>query len=396
MASIQNLIEQLGDNSTPEAIQKIRTAFLEQETIWAAYFPKTRNFYLSMEGSQRTAYVFTEKQYYDQFESFMKQRDIQLACAVNKKEHRSVFLTDLYRSGFTMLLLDNNHHPFGMLLEDLIGNEDRKQFENRQLVLNRDLVSKINFCFQKISVRQATTETQDEMFQAVYNAKYMLPVDVSGMKNVETNQKTGQITYSGGGNLAVPALQTKDGQKLFPLFTDIFEIQRYDKEHKFSVQIVDFNVAANLAERSDGIVINPMGANLRLEKPLAMAIAQNKGIPVPNQESRHMTGGAKMGVYFETPDVDAVEDMLDVLCEELPSFTDVNAVYIRLAHRTTDVRPYYLFVVDGSEDQSEIYKKIAELAIPHARGFNLEFTSLDGDFGKQAVGTCKPFYQKEN
>lgn len=395
METIQDLIGKLGETPSPEALAQIEKQFLSQETIWAAYFPRTRNFYLHQENGQSTAYVFSEKQYYDQFEDFMKKQGIEVVCSSNPKEYRSVMLADMYRSGFTMLILDNNFHPHAMLLENLMG-DDKQAFEQKQLVLNRDLVAKINFCFQKIAAEKATSNTGLEMFQAVYDAKYLLPVDVSGMKNVETNPETGEIRYSGGGKLEIPALQAKDGKHFFPLFTDIFEIQRYDKEHKFSAQIIRFTEAKKLIERVDGIVVNPMGANLRLDKELVQSIVDNAGKPLPPKAERRMSGSKSTGIYFETPDVDAVENMLDILCDALPEISAVNAVYIRQARRSGETRPYYLFVVDAEGEQSEIYKKIAELAIPQAQGFNLEFTNFDGEFGKQAVGICKPFYRKEN
>lgn len=387
MQTIYELIEQLPENPSEEALQEITDRFRNQEVIYAAFFQPSRNFYLNVENGNSVAYAFTEKAFFDHFSEFMKEQGIPVVCLENNLENRRNFFADLLRSGFTMVMLNNNDRPFSILLSDLMG-EDREKFIQNQHILNQEIVLKANFFHQMVQRKKANTNTQLDMFQAILKGKFFFPVDTREMTEGENGQQEGK--------LIIPTLQNKStNQKFFPMFTDLFEFQRFDTKHELSVQIVDFPQAREIAKNMDGLVVNPFGVNIILDQPLIQSLMDNADVELtPTRKPERSMGTTSYRIHFETPDVDAVEDMLDILCDELPAKEEVRSVYIRQAFKDGDVRPHYLFVVDADGEQSDIYKFIAKLAMPHANGFDLEFTELTSEYGKKAIGTVRPFYSK--
>ena len=64
----------------------------------------------------------------------------------------------------------------------------------------------------------------------------------------------------------IPILKQKDGQVYQPLFTDIQEFQKFNRENKFKALVIDSDKIVNvLSKESVGVVVNPFGVNVRFQ-----------------------------------------------------------------------------------------------------------------------------------
>ncbi len=63
----------------------------------------------------------------------------------------------------------------------------------------------------------------------------------------------------------IPILKQKEGQAYLPLFTDLQEFQKFNREGKFKGGVVEAEKVSNLLhEEMSGVVVNPFGVNLLL------------------------------------------------------------------------------------------------------------------------------------
>lgn len=63
----------------------------------------------------------------------------------------------------------------------------------------------------------------------------------------------------------IPILKQKEGQAYLPLFTDLQEFQKFNREGKFKGGVVEAAKVSNLLnEEMSGVVVNPFGVNLLL------------------------------------------------------------------------------------------------------------------------------------
>lgn len=63
----------------------------------------------------------------------------------------------------------------------------------------------------------------------------------------------------------MPLLKQKDGKAFQPIFTDIYELMKFDKEKKFKMVVVEVSKLPDLmAKEAAGVAVNPMGVNLIL------------------------------------------------------------------------------------------------------------------------------------
>ena len=97
---------------------------------------------------------------------------------------------------------------------------------------------------QTIPMSDELKETYEEMLVHFSRGKYIVP----------TQEEHG-----------IPILKQKEGQAYLPLFTDLHEFQKFNREDKFKGGVVEAEKVSNLLnDEMSGVVINPFGFNLVL------------------------------------------------------------------------------------------------------------------------------------
>ncbi len=370
MQTIQNLIASFMKARNEQNFKAILSALMEQDVLWAAFSPATNSCFTSMEHGENAAYLFSEKNYFDQFQYDMLEKNFEVTAIENKQANRKTLLSDLYRCGITVLVIDNGQKYLGISLFDLMGEPSEAQKQST----NPALLGKAHYFYQLVNAKRADTDTELAMFHELCKASYLAPMIVSEEKTV------------------LPIAAQPDGKQLLVCFTDEFELRRCDPTGQYTVRKVSFSDLSAMCEQTDGLVINPMGVNLMLDKVLLGAIA-NVGKGSLNLPKENIVMSRNERIKITSPDEQASE-MMTCVTELLKAEKDVNAAYLCMLHSTSAIRPSYLFVLDTNGDMGELQKKIGEAAIPLSNGLDLEFLSYKENAAKNLIAKEKPFYKK--
>lgn len=351
-------------------LRAILNALMEQDVLWTAFSPATNNCFTSMEHGENAAYLFSEKRYFEQFQYDMLEKNFEVTAIENKKENRKMLLNDLYRCGITVLVIDNGQKYLGISLFDLMGEPSEMQKNST----NPSLLGKAHYFYQLVNAKYADTETELAMFHEICKANYLAPMIVSEEK------------------IVLPISAQPDGKQLLICFTDEFELRRCDPTGQYTVKEVNFSNLKTMCEHTDGLVINPMGVNLMLDRVLLGAIAnvENGSLNLPKE---NIVMNRNERIKITSADEQASE-MIACVTELLKAEKDVNAAYLCMLHSASAIRPSYLFVLDTNGDMEDLRKKIGDAAIPLANGLDLEFLSYKENAAKKLIAKEKPFYKK--
>lgn len=101
---------------------------------------------------------------------------------------------------------------------------------------------------------------EQEMMANLIRAKYVMAIDVSKVEGEFDPKKAGQ-------NIQIPYVKNGEGEVFQPLFSDMWEFQKFNKnkESKFRVVMVPFKgLLPSLIKNAKGYILNPAGVGLVL------------------------------------------------------------------------------------------------------------------------------------
>ncbi|MCM1334354.1 MAG: enhanced serine sensitivity protein SseB [Bacteroides sp.] len=237
-------------------------------------------------------------------------------------------------------------------------------------------------------------ETQTAFVTAALGASYFAPVNILDANDVPI-EGTGKMQIPGDAKFNFRLIRNMDGEQFFPLFTDIPEFQKWNKEEKIKTIVVTFpqmvKLAAKKKDETGGLVLNPMGQNLifkhELIDSLMKHLEQTANRPEPPKE--------QVKILFGKP-ANIPDTVLDAFRKTLSRSPELRAVYFLMMKQ--DEREHYLFVFD-SDLENEPLKKIADSFCASARLFLSKFpvisAPLRSPLGENAPKVTEPFYKKE-
>ena len=103
-------------------------------------------------------------------------------------------------------------------------------------------------------------EMEQEMMANLMRSRYIMAVDVSRVEGEFDPKKPGQ-------NIQIPYLKTPEGDMMQPLFSDMWEFQKFSKERGKGLRLATMPFKAlsgSLIKDARGYVLNPAGVNLVL------------------------------------------------------------------------------------------------------------------------------------
>ena len=110
----------------------------------------------------------------------------------------------------------------------------------------------------------------------VETASFLAPVIVAGPNS---QHPVGPVNLKGKNPVQFRLIAAKDGRTFLPAFTDLDELRKFTGENPQQVLILRFdNYASMLAQggQAAGLVINPMGVSLTLDRDTVAKLAQRK------------------------------------------------------------------------------------------------------------------------
>ena len=185
-----------------------------------------------------------------------------------EKSQYLAFFGSLHLIGVNMLVFEDEGGVTRMPLDE-IARLDPKVAEKKEVpMLNTALQLTVIYFIQELRrpnqkkddmVRmKRLQELEEEMIADLVRSRFILAVDFSKVEGEIEPGKTNP-------NVQVPVVKAPNGDAFQPIFTDVIEFQRFNREKKFRPVVVDaLKLAQVLPEEAKGIVLNPLGVNMPL------------------------------------------------------------------------------------------------------------------------------------
>lgn len=242
MKKVQELMKSYQNTQDTSIFGQIRKLLQTEDGLFSVSARITNNFYMGMANGKPAALLFTCREYADAFVNEMKNVGVQIKSLEIRPEQRMAFFNDLYRSGFEAVLVDKDQEALAMSLFSII----EKPKADMSAVVNPSLMHAAIRFYQGIASQHVMQEMQDWVCKELYHARFIYP-DTSGR-------------YS-----AAAVLTDSRGRKYIPVFTDLVELGKFDKQHKYAVKTLKFRDLKKVLGNAEGIVVNPFGFGLKLE-----------------------------------------------------------------------------------------------------------------------------------
>lgn len=231
-------------------------------------------FYVAYDASTNMPFAFCEPNTYnDLVWVFTSEEKINQVIEQQKSQHLILkgekiensgflrFFTSLFYIGIDHLLFDYGTDGMMFSLEHICKKPDFDKIENKAAALNNpSLVLSALYFLQEArkqidnSEKKNLPQLEEEMSSNLIKSSYLIPFVKSGSDEP--------------GKFQVPYFKDKAGNLSLPIFTDLSEFAKYNQESKFQAVIMDFKQLANLAGEHKGIIINPSGFNMYIERSL--------------------------------------------------------------------------------------------------------------------------------
>ena len=274
--------------------------------------------------------------------------------------------------------------PEGALKKyDLITNEEQEEWNVDQPVKNPRLAKLF-----EIMSQNRTVEIMNQVYQEIAEGARFL--SVIALSEEPVRQEDGSSALKKESLMQFPLLATTEGKAFFPAFIDWAELGKWKgmEEPKTLVLGFDDYVAMLMQnETAAGIVINPFGHGMVLEREMLNHLKKVKGEKksgfsrqVVEKDTQVMIGNPS--VY--------PEEMVESIRTHLQNEPGVSKVWLRMMIKQEEKS--YLLVVDYSGDRNEIFRGIANVAKPYLQGMFLDMVPVTEPFGKQATEGIEPFY----
>lgn len=246
-------------------------------------------------------------------------------------------------------------------------------------------------------------ETQAAFVSTAVKSRYFAPVDVLNADGTP---------LTGNGKMEIPKdakfnfklVKNAKDEQFFPLFTDITEFQKWNKNEKINTIVVVFPQMADLVSKKpevNGFVINPMSQNLIFTREILDAMLNNIKENMQKAKAAQAESGAegevekKITLYFGKPS-NIPDSVVASLSKNLAKNPEVKKAYFVMMKQ--GAQEHYLFVLD-IEAEPEKCQKIADSLCSTARLFLTKFpviaVPVNSPYGQNVDKVTEPFYVKE-
>ena len=199
---------------------------------------------------------FTEKEAKEKAGQLIKEKN---PVQILKVENKSflVFYTSLYSMGVNCLVVgDGTSQRTAVQLDDFIHRPSGEKLPKGQVRVENPEFHLTAIYFVQELRKQQNSEQNAEMTKELKELNDEMLVHF----------REGRFILATQEDKGIPILKQKDGQVYQPLFTDIQEFQKFNRENKFKALVIDSDKIVNvLSKESVGVVVNPFGVNVRFQ-----------------------------------------------------------------------------------------------------------------------------------
>lgn len=218
-------------------------------------------------------------------------------------------------------------------------------------------------------------------WQELFKAKFLCPVKME-IKNT-IPKKNEKIVLEEKTDISLLSIDNSNGEHFLMAFTDWKELRKWNGDANQKALVLTYeeyqNILSNNNSPYQGIVINPFGENLALNKQLLL---NNK------QSTQTIKKGESvmLGIPREYP-----TDMVNMLKDYFKSNQCVERAYLLWMVRGDEGS--YLLILDSKISPQKLFPIIGKMCNPFLKGKLLDMIPADSGFGKNAIEGQTPFYQ---
>jgi len=238
-------------------------------------------------------------------------------------------------------------------------------------VENLELVNKI-----REYTKSQSDEDEKVLREELLKAKFLSPIKVE----VEKEEFKGKQALEQDAKFNLINIQDNKDNSYLPVFTDWIEMEKWNKDEKAIVlTFEDYAKIATNNQELVGIVINPYGENLVLDREVIVNIVSGKAV---------MRKGESVAIGLPR---DYPEEMVQALKRYFDEFKKIKSAYLLWMVRNGEQS--YLLVLDSDEKPEMIYPKIGDVCKPYLNGIFVDMIPLTSSLGISATENQQPFYK---
>lgn len=258
--------------------------------------------------------------------------------------------------------------------------------QNQQPVTNPALVQAMDAMKQERNQKNEIT-----FVNHLKVSRFLVPANVESVQQAQANQD-GTVELKEQPKISFILFNNNEGQKFFPLFTDIAEVRKWGDSSKHQLAAISYRDLCQFFQKNpdnsiSGAVVNPFGQNIMIPVESMLRIINTEAIAPGTQ--------IQIGTLKEEP-----TELLEALKPYFDTKESINKAYLRVMKREDKPNPNFLLVIDttttGETNLKELFDGIATVARPHLRGVELAIVPTANRFGQSALRDAIPFYEKEN
>ncbi|MCF0108550.1 MAG: enhanced serine sensitivity protein SseB C-terminal domain-containing protein [Erysipelotrichaceae bacterium] len=235
-------------------------------------------------------------------------------------------------------------------------------------------------------VRKAITElkknpgkaNEDFFFASLKDARFITPIILSD----KTVSADGKITVNPNSRVQFRLLNGSDGKQYFAAFTDNIEIRKWKDipGNEFMIMsLKDFDNLLKKEENKDkAVVINPFGESMAITPKLIADLAKPKPVVAPEK------------VFFTDPKLYPTR-MVNAMWDVCNNDERVNKAWFKA--KVVNQALSFVVLVDCVEDE-DVFDALKEVAVPHAKGMDIEFIGMDHVYANEIISKTAPFFER--
>lgn len=274
------------------------------------------------------------------------------------------------------------------MTEKIANNEALANINtNKQPMINNEELDKAITNFYT-----SRTDINRQMFlEKLLTAEILAPINIA---NATVNEEN-QVVIPKKSDITLMMLQNEQGDNYCPVFTNDKELNKFNQERSGVLKQNFVKLANSLVKNikdNDGIVVNPFGESITLNKPVieAMLKAADK-----TQLPRNYTISSGTKVLIGEPK-NYPQKMVEIMVDVLKNHHCVQNAWLRLMERPDHGLSYLVIIESVDEDITHMFTDIAKLCKPYTGKIPQDFIKYNKDsaFIMNAIKGAKPFYKK--
>lgn len=235
-----------------EITQKIRThAELYSVMSMCTHMPFV---YCNPESYDDEVFLYFNREEANQGVKWLLEEENPIQLAKVEKKDRLAFFTSLYPMGVNAISVNHGvMKEVSFQLNELIRRQEPAQMPEGQIrVENPELHLTSLYFSQEIKKNPESKKEMPEELKALN-------------EELIAHFKEGKYIVAIEEKKKIPILQ-KEGMSYLPLFTDLWEFQKFNKKKMFEAIVVEYgNITKMFSPETQGVVINPFGVDIVLK-----------------------------------------------------------------------------------------------------------------------------------